>query len=287
MLLAAASASGVSRVKKPQMKASIYSGLEILKKEQEEDEEQVKSGAPDEGSMRVVENDLKEYMDKDFDETDLEQYAKQFAEEEAADTTQRQIRYELYPSKQYVLYLAKKNAIKTWTSDGPDGKNRGCLEVQIAIATEKIRNMVLHMREFRKDYKCRLKLVSLVCARRRMLDKLAAKDLDSYMKIREELKIRHVYRIEALKNRLGAYMYPAKDRPQAPGRKTLNRLKKAKQLMTRRLANQLRQGREHKIIHRTQKKLNFRRWLSRPYDEVAAWEKKNEVGKYVDPLNLP
>ena len=143
---------------------------------------------------------------------DLEEYAKQLAQEEAADTKARQIRYELYPSKQYVLYLAKKNAIKTWTSDGPDGKNRGCLEVQIAIATEKIRNMILHMREFRKDYRCRLKLTSLVCARRRMLDKLASKNLDSYMKIREELKIRHVYRIEALKNRLGAYMYPIKDR---------------------------------------------------------------------------
>ena len=143
---------------------------------------------------------------------DLEEYAKKFAEEEAADTKARQIRYELYPSKQYVLYLAKKNAIKTWTSDGPDGKNRGCLEVQIAIATEKIRNMILHMREFRKDYRCRLKLTSLVCARRRMLDKLASKNLNSYMKIREELKIRHVYRIEALKNRLGAYMYPIKDR---------------------------------------------------------------------------
>lgn len=125
----------------------------------------------------------------------MEEYAKQFAKEEAENTSARQIRYELYPSKQYVLYLAKKNAIKTWTSDGPDGKNRGCLEVQIAIATEKIRNMILHMREFRKDYRCRLKLTSLVCARRRMLDKLASRNLDSYMKIREELKIRHVYRI--------------------------------------------------------------------------------------------
>ena len=45
------------------------------------------------------------------------------------------------------------------------------------------------------------------------------------------------------------------DRPGRPGRKTLNRLKKAKQLMTRRLANQLRQGREHKIIHRNLERL--------------------------------
>ena len=50
----------------------------------------------------------------------------------------------------------------------------------------------------------------------------------------------------------GINQLPApQDRPGRPGRKTLNRLKKAKQLMTRRLANQLRQGREHKIIHRS------------------------------------
>lgn len=239
-----------------------------MKGEQAEEGALAQAGAAEQSKGKVADNsDMDQFMDKDFDETDLEEYAKQFAKEEAENTSARQIRYELYPSKQYVLYLAKKNAIKTWTSDGPDGKNRGCLEVQIAIATEKIRNMILHMREFRKDYRCRLKLTSLVCARRRMLDKLASRNLDSYMKIREELKIRHVYRIEALKNRLGAYMYPIRDRPGRPGRKTLNRLKKAKQLMTRRLANQLRQGREHKIIHRTQKKLNFRRWLVRPYDE--------------------
>eukprot|EP00435_Cladocopium_sp_Y103_P035431 s77_g9.t1 len=276
--------------------SGIMGGFDALKKDQEEEDQYQQAGAAEERVGKFDNSDMDQYMDKDFEETDLEEYAQQFAKEEAADTSARQIRYELYPSKQYVLYLAKKNAIKTWTSDGPDGKNRGCLEVQIAIATEKIRNMILHMREFRRDYKCRLKLTSLVCARRRMLDKLASRNLDSYMKIREELKIRHVYRIEALKNRLGAYMYPIKDpfndlffwdRPGRPGRKTLNRLKKAKQLMTRRLANQLRQGREHKIIHRTQKKLNFRRWLVRPYDEVKAFEKNKELGKYVDPLNLP
>ena len=37
----------------------------------------------------------------------------------------------------------------------------------------------------------------------------------------------------------------------------------------------------------TQKKLNFRRWLVRDYDEVKGFEKKKDLGKYVDPLNLP
>ena len=198
------------RVKKTAARAepgSILGGLGGLKDEQEEEEEVMKGGATENRGSVSDGSDLTKYMDEEFDVTEFEEYAKQFAKEEAEDTTSRQLRYELYPSKQYVLYLAKKNAIKTWTPDGPDGKNRGSLEVQIAIATEKIRNMILHMREFRRDYKCRMKLTSLVCARRRMLDKLAARNLDSYMKIREELKIRHVYRIEALKNRLGAYMY--------------------------------------------------------------------------------
>eukprot|EP00913_Durusdinium_trenchii_P001571 g1455.t1 len=129
--------------------------------------------------------EIKDYMDHSFEEADLEELAKEVEKEEMKDTS----------------------AFQT-------ARNGGSLEVQIAVATEKIRNMILHMRQFKRDYKCRLKLVSLVCARRRMLDKLSVSNLESYMKIR------------------------------------------------------------------TQKKLNFRRWLARPYDEVKAWEKNNEVGTY-------
>ena len=206
MLLAAAAAGQRPGAKATRKAAGLGGMFDQIKSEQDEEGQQEKEGAAPSTGKRADNSDMEQYMNKDFDETDLEEYAKQFAKEEADDTTSRQLRYELYPSKQYVLYLAKKNAIKTWTPDA-EGKNKGCLQVQTAIATEKIRNMILHMREFRRDYKCRLKLVSLVCARRRMLDKLAARDLDSYMKIREELKIRHVYRIEALKHRLGAYVY--------------------------------------------------------------------------------
>ncbi|CAK9087860.1 unnamed protein product [Durusdinium trenchii] len=265
--------------------ASLLDDMESMKQEEEE-EEQLRKGGEARSTGKGNREEIKDYMDHSFEEADLEELAKEVEKEEMKDTSARQVKYDLFPSKQYVFYLAKKNAIKTWRS-GPEGRNGGSLEVQIAVATEKIRNMILHMRQFKRDYKCRLKLVSLVCARRRMLDKLSVSNLESYMKIREELKIRHVYRIEALRMRLNSYIYAVRDRPPRPGRKTLNRLKKAKQRMSRRLATQLRQGREPKVIHRTQKKLNFRRWLARPYDEVKAWEKNNEVGTYVDPLNLP
>ncbi|CAJ1426693.1 unnamed protein product [Effrenium voratum] len=257
-------------------------GQQKAEEEEEKKMEQAGKAETASGSPRAQQSLLDAFFDKEIDVADLEEYAKTY-EEEQQDSSKRQIAYKLYPSKQYILYLAKKNAIKTWAKDG----NQGGLEVQIAVLTERIRNMVLHMREFRRDYKCRMKLTSLVCRRRRYLDKLAAKNLDAYMKIREELKIRHVYRMEALRNRLPAYVYATKDRLHRPGRKTLNRLKKTKALFTRRLARQLRQGRERKVIHRTKKKLDSREWMTRPYDEVRAWEKKKDLGNYLDPLNMP
>merc|ERR1712066_114105 len=140
------------------------------------------------------------------------------------------------------------------------GINKGCLEVQIAILTERIRNMVLHVREFNKDFLCRWKIVKLVARRRRYLDKLSWKDLDSYISIRDALKIRHVYRMEALIGRLPAYKYAIRDRKRFPGRKTSMRLKKSKRLLQRRYANQIKTGKSKMMIHKTDKMIKARQW---------------------------
>ena len=297
LVCALASAALARRAVRPAQKSyvvrqaeedSILGGMLGAMKEDQEEEQQMKEEGeiPKQGPPSSQADEMSLYLDKDIEETDLEQYMEEF-EASQDESLERLIRYDLYPSKQYILYLAKMNARKTWTRDGPDGKNIGCLEVQIAILTERIRNIVLHAREFKPDFACRVKLVSLVARRRKYLDKLARKNLDAYMKIREELKIRHVYRLDALVGRLGDYVYPLRDRPRAPGRKTLNRLKKSKRLMSNRLANYLRQGKEHKIIHRAQKKLNARRWLARAYDEAALMVADRPVTTTVDPLNLP
>jgi len=220
------------------------------------------------------------------DDTESDMF-EEMSEEELARRGERQIVYNLYPSKQYVLYIAKKNAERKWTKDGPDGRNKGCLEVQIGILTERIRNMVLHVREFIHDYRCRVRLVSLVARRRRLLDKLALKDLDSYLKIREELKIRHVYKLEALIGRLPAYRFATRDRKQAPGRKVSMRLKKTKRLLKNRLASQLRQGKSRMVLHKTQKKIKSRKWLTRAYDDVSSLVAGREPAQFIDPLNLP
>jgi len=236
-----------------------------------------------------MEEELKR-EDAKFADTDInmDMSIQEESEEELARKGERQVIYKLYPSRKYVMYIAKKNAQRTWTKDGPDGKNKGCIEVQIAIATERIRAMVIHMRENTHDYKCRLKLVSLVARRRAMLDKLSWKDMDSYLKIREALKIRHVYRMEALIGRLPRYKYAIRDRKRAPGRKTAMRLKKTRRLLQRRLASQLRQGRPDRIIQKTKRQIRSRNWYSRAYDDVAAMAAgKDSAPPYVDPLNPP
>jgi ribosomal protein S15 len=213
-------------------------------------------------------------------------------EEEEDDATagmMRQQKYTLGPSRQYVLYIAKKNAIKTWTKDGRGGPgtNWGCLEVQIAVATEKIRNMVLHIREFPHDLKCKNRLIELVSARRRMLDKLSWTDVDAYIHVRDSLKIRHVYRMEALIGRYAPYKYTQENRKRAPGRKVAMRLKKTKRLLNRRLANQLRQGKPKQMIFATKMKIKGRSWTARAYDEAKCILNDKPVPHILDPLDLP
>mmetsp|Transcript_39754 Transcript_39754/g.118954 ORF Transcript_39754/g.118954 Transcript_39754/m.118954 type:complete len:382 (+) Transcript_39754:57-1202(+) len=246
----------------------------------------------DEEEVKKVEKEMEEEeLVMEFGEDNLEDSmaSEEMSAQDAARRGERQIVYNLYPSKNYVLYIAKKNAERYWSKDGPGGpkSNKGCLEVQIAVLTERIRNMVLHVREFSHDYKCRLKLISMVSRRRRLMDKLSWKDLDSYLRVREELKIRHVYRMEVLIGRLPEYKYGIRDRKRAPGRKIIMRLKKSKRLLARRLATQLRQGKPSKVIHKTKKMIKSRKWLARAYDDVSNMVAGQEITHYIDPLNIP
>merc|ERR1712187_546224 len=101
-------------------------------------------------------------------------------------------------------------------------------------------------------------------------------------KIRDTLKIRDVYRMEALIGRLPEYKYPAQNRKPAPGRKIAMRLKKSQKLLQRRLATQMRQGKPRRIIHRTEKKIKSRRWSARAFDEANALVRGIEVPAVID-----
>jgi small subunit ribosomal protein S15 len=56
----------------------------------------------------------------------------------------------------------------------------GSPEVQVAILSERIRNLTEHLKEHKKDFHSRRGLLVMVGQRRRMLDYLKAKDAARY-----------------------------------------------------------------------------------------------------------
>lgn len=56
----------------------------------------------------------------------------------------------------------------------------GSAEIQVAIVTERIRNLTEHLKEHQKDFHSRRGLLIMVGQRRRMLDYLKRKDQKRY-----------------------------------------------------------------------------------------------------------
>lgn len=66
----------------------------------------------------------------------------------------------------------------------------GSPEVQIALLTERINLISLHLQTYKKDVHSRRGLVILVGKRRRLLDYLMKKDFERYKKVIKELNLR-------------------------------------------------------------------------------------------------
>ena len=66
----------------------------------------------------------------------------------------------------------------------------GSPEVQIAILTERIRQLTEHLKIHKKDNHSRLGLLKMVGRRRRLLDYLAKKDVERYRSCIAKLGIR-------------------------------------------------------------------------------------------------
>jgi small subunit ribosomal protein S15 len=69
-------------------------------------------------------------------------------------------------------------------------KDTGSPEVQIAILTERIKNLTEHFKVHKKDHHSRRGLLILVGKRRRLLDYLKRKNVERYKQIIAELKLR-------------------------------------------------------------------------------------------------
>lgn len=66
----------------------------------------------------------------------------------------------------------------------------GSPEVQIALLSERIRELTEHMKAQPKDFQCRRGLLKLVGQRRRLLDYLRSKDVTRYRHLIGELGLR-------------------------------------------------------------------------------------------------
>ena len=73
---------------------------------------------------------------------------------------------------------------------GRSESDTGSSEVQIALLTERIRELTEHLKTFNKDHASRLGLLKLVGQRRRLMKYFKRKDKDAYAKLVDSLSIR-------------------------------------------------------------------------------------------------
>ena len=73
---------------------------------------------------------------------------------------------------------------------GNNDNDSGATESQVAVITERIKNITSHLKNNKKDHSGRRGLVNLVSKRRKLLHYLRNNNVDGYKNILEQLKIR-------------------------------------------------------------------------------------------------
>ena len=81
----------------------------------------------------------------------------------------------------------KKELIEQFATKPGD---TGSPEVQVAILTERIKNLTDHLNQHKKDFHTRRGLITMVGQRRRLLDYLKRKEVSRYDTIVKELGLR-------------------------------------------------------------------------------------------------
>ena len=73
---------------------------------------------------------------------------------------------------------------------GSKSENTGLSEVQVAILTDRINNITVHLKNNKKDHAGRRGLLGLVSKRRRLLNFIKKRDSKQYLNLIEKLGIR-------------------------------------------------------------------------------------------------
>ena len=83
--------------------------------------------------------------------------------------------------------VIKKDLISKFSINDND---TGSAEVQIAVLTERINNLIEHFKNHKHDNHSKRGLVALVNNRKKLLSYLSKKDNEKYLKLIKELNIR-------------------------------------------------------------------------------------------------
>ena len=88
------------------------------------------------------------------------------------------------------LSISKERTAELIKEFGKNDQDSGSAEVQVAILSERIRNLTEHLKVHIHDNHSRRGLLKMVGKRRKMLDYLMAKDIERYRAIIAKLGIR-------------------------------------------------------------------------------------------------
>lgn len=86
--------------------------------------------------------------------------------------------------------IQKTAKAKVMKDHAAHAKDTGSAEVQIALFTEKIKQLTDHLKTHKKDNHSRRGLLAMVSKRRRLLDYLSKKDHKRYEAVVKKLQLR-------------------------------------------------------------------------------------------------
>ncbi len=87
------------------------------------------------------------------------------------------------------MTISKERKAELVREFGKNDTDSGSPEVQVAILTDRIRELTEHMKTHKKDFHTRRGLLMLVGKRRRLLSYIKAKDIENYRQLIAKLGI--------------------------------------------------------------------------------------------------
>lgn len=88
------------------------------------------------------------------------------------------------------LSITKERTAELVAEYGKDANDTGNVEVQVAILTERIRNLTEHLKVHKKDNHTRRGLMKLIGKRRGLLKYIKSRDINQYRDLVKRLGIR-------------------------------------------------------------------------------------------------